>query len=564
MRNFTLLLFAAFLLAACNAPSGDAVAEKPPQQQEQPQPANAPYYQSIAELQRALQAGETTSVAITRAFLQRIEKQDQNGPAINSVIEVNPEAVAIARARDEARANGKAKGLLFGIPVMVKDNIDTRGPMLTTAGSLALVGAPAPRDATVVKKLREAGAILLGKTNLSEWANIRSSHSTSGWSARGGLTKNPYVLSHNTCGSSSGSGAAVSAGFVTVALGTETDGSIICPSSVNGLVGIKPTLGLVSRAGIVPIAHSQDTAGPMTRSVADAAAVLTVIAGSDPRDPATAEANQHATDYTRFVKPGALQGARIGVVCNLTGYNPKVDSILNDSVAALRAQGATVVPITLPHIGDYGEAELTVLLYELKHDLNAYLATREGIKVQTLADVIAFNRAHAAKEMLWFGQDLFIQAQAMGPLTDQAYLDALEKSKRLAGPEGIDAALAAQQLDVLMAPATGPAWASDLVVGDNFGGAGYSAAAVAGYPSITVPAGNIHGLPVGMVFFAGRWSEPTLIGVAYGFEQATQARIRPQFLDHVPRDLHVPSLAANADTTKPAPQADIAICKGEG
>lgn len=563
MHNRILFLLVVFSLAACNAPSDDATSKTAPEQPKLQQ-ANAPYYQSIAELQAALQAGETTSVEITRAFLQRIEKLDQNGPAINSVIEINPEALEIAHARDEARANGEAKGLLFGIPVMVKDNIDTRGPMLTTAGSLALVGAPASRDATVVKKLREAGAILLGKTNLSEWANIRSSHSTSGWSARGGLTRNPYVLSRNPCGSSSGSGAAVSAGFVTVALGTETDGSIICPASVNGLVGIKPTLGLVSRAGIVPIAHSQDTAGPMTRSVTDAAAVLTVIAGSDPRDPATAEADRHATDYTRFVKSGALQGARIGVVCNLAGYNPHVDNILNDSVASLRAQGATIIPITLSHVGDYGEAEFTVLLYELKHDLNAYLATREGVEVKTLADVIAFNRTHAAQEMPWFGQDLFIQAQAMGLLTDKAYLDALEKSKRLTGPEGIDAALAADELDALMAPATGPAWTSDLVVGDNFGGAGYSPAAVAGYPSITVPAGNIHSLPIGMVFFAGRWSEPTLIGIAYGFEQAIQARIRPRFLDHAPRELHVPSLAVKNGAAEPAPQTDVSICATEG
>lgn len=560
MRYLNLLFLAALSLTACNAPSEDTAATKPAEQQQQP--ASGPHYQSIAELQQALQAGETTSVDITRAFLQRIEQLDQNGPAINSVIALNPEALTIAQARDDARAAGDAHGLLFGIPVMVKDNIDTRGPMLTTAGSLALAGAPAAQDATVVAKLRAAGAILLGKTNLSEWANIRSSYSTSGWSAVGGLTKNPYVLSRNACGSSSGSGAAVSAGFVAVALGTETDGSIICPSSVNGLVGIKPTLGLVSRAGIVPIAHSQDTAGPMTRSVADAAAVLTAIAGSDPRDPATVEADQHATDYTRFVKPGTLQDARIGVVCNLTGYDPNVDTIMNNSVAALRAQGATVVPVTLPHVDDYGAAEFTVLLYELKHDLNAYLATRDGIEVKTLADVIAFNRAHAAEEMPWFGQDVFIQAQAKGPLTDQAYLDALEKSKRLAGPEGIDATLATNQLDALMAPATGPAWNTDLVVGDNFSGAGYSPAAVAGYPSITVPAGNSHGLPVGMVFFAGKWSEPDLIGIAYGFEQATQARIRPQFLDQAPREASIPSLAVSNGTATPAPQADEAICAG--
>ncbi|HET7370175.1 MAG TPA: amidase, partial [Gammaproteobacteria bacterium] len=443
-----LAIVIAVALAGCAAPA--------PRPAPAPVPAEAaapPYYQSIAELHHALSEGETTSVEITRAFLTRIDAIDQHGPKINSVIEVNPQALEIARERDRARAAGEAEGLLFGIPVMVKDNIDTRGPMLTTAGSIALEGAPAPQDATVVARLREAGAILIGKTNLSEWANFRSSYATSGWSGRGGLTKNPYVLPRNTCGSSAGSGAAVTAGLVTVALGTETDGSIICPSSINGIVGIKPTLGLVSRAGIVPISHSQDTAGPMARSVAGAAAVLTVIAGSDPRDPATAEADRHATDYTQFVKPGALDGARIGVVCELAGFNPQVDSIMNDSVAALRAAGATVLPVKLPHVNDYGDAEFTVLLYEFKHDLNAYLATREGLAVQTLADLIAFNRAHAGAEMPWFGQDLFIKAQAKGPLTDEAYRKALAKEKRLAGPEGIDAALAAHDLDALMAPA---------------------------------------------------------------------------------------------------------------
>ncbi|HET6655256.1 MAG TPA: amidase family protein, partial [Gammaproteobacteria bacterium] len=319
----------------------------------------------------------------------------------------------------------------------------------------------------------------------------------------------------------------------------------------------------VSRAGIVPISHSQDTAGPMARSVADAAAVLTAIAGSDPRDPATAEADSHTTDYTRFVQPGALQGARIGVVCELAGFNPQVDAIMNDSVAALRAAGATVLPVELPHVHDYGDAEFTVLLYEFKHDLNAYLATREGLTVHTLADLIAFNRAHADREMPWFGQDLFIKAQAKGPLTDEAYRKALAKEKRLAGPEGIDAALAAHHLDALMAPATGPAWASDLVDGDNFGGAGYGPAAVAGYPSITVPAGNVHGLPVGMVFFAGRWSEPALIGIGYGFEQATRARIRPQLEAHAPVAAKVPTLAAIQGAATPAPALAAApLCGG--
>lgn len=544
VRAIPILL--AFLLAAC--------ATAPVEQRQAP----APYFKSIAQLQRELDTGKTTSVALTRAVLRRIDALDRHGPAVNAVIELNPDTVAIARERDRARAAGKAHGPLFGIPFMVKDNMDTGDRMQTTAGSLALVGVPAPRDATVVAKLRAAGAILIGKTNLSEWANFRSSHATSGWSGRGGLTRNPYVLKRNACGSSSGSAAAVSAGFVTVALGTETDGSIICPSSVNGIVGIKPTLGLVSRAGIVPIAHSQDTAGPMARTVAGAAAVLTAIAGSDPRDPATVDADRHATDYTRFLKLGALRGKRIGVVCAMAGFHPGVDRVLDESVAALRAAGAFVMPVKLPHLHDYGKAESTVLLYEFKHDLNAYLATRRGLRVHTLADIIAFNRSHAAREMPWFGQDLFIKAEAKGPLTDPAYVKALAREKRLAGPEGIDAALSVHKLDALMAPASGPAWVSDLVDGDNYGGGGDGPAAVAGYPSITVPAGNVHGLPAGIVFFAGKWSEPTLIAIGYDFERATRARIRPSFRLHAPRAAEVASLA------EPAPRKPAAtVCPGD-
>lgn len=507
--------------------------------------SSSPYFESIAQLQDALRAGKITSVEITQDFIRRIRALDQHGPHVNSVIELNPDALNMARARDSERKAGKAHGPLFGIPVLIKDNIDTADHMQTTAGSLALVGTPSPQDATVVVKLRAAGAILLGKTNLSEWANFRSTHSTSGWSGRGGLTRNPYVLDRNACGSSSGSAAAVAAGFVSFALGTETDGSLTCPASVNGLVTIKPTLGLVSRAGIVPISHSQDDPGPMTRSVADAAAVLTVLAGSDPRDPATADADQHATDFTRFLKPDALRGERIGVVCGLAGFNPQVDQILDRSVAALRSAGATVDAIKLPHLNDYEKAELTVLLYEFKHDLNAYLATRKGLKVKTLADIIAFDKAHAQQEMPWFGQELFLQAEAEGPLTDKTYTDALAKTKRLTGVEGIDAALKTNNLDALMAPASGPGWVSDLVYGDNAPtvGGGDSPAAVAGYPSITVPAGNIHGLPVGITFFAGKWSDPALISIGYGFEQATHARIRPQFLKQAPEAAEVPTLA---------------------
>ena len=492
------------------------------------------YFQSIAELQQALASGTLSSEQLTRQFIERIQTLDQAGPKVNSVIELNPDALEIARDRDRDRKDGKAHGLLFGIPVLVKDNIDSGDKMQTSAGSLALTGAPAPKDATVLAKLRAAGAVLLGKTNLSEWANFRSSQASSGWSGRGGLTHNPYVLDRNACGSSSGSGAAVSAGFVTAALGTETDGSLTCPASTDGIVAIKPTVGLVSRAGIVPISHSQDGAGPMTRSVADAAALLTVMAGSDPRDPATQDADKHKTDYTTSLDPDGLRGKHIGVVCDLAGFDTNVDRILNRNVAAMRAAGAVVTPVTLPHIHDYSKQEMTVLLYEFKHDLNAYLATRPGVKVKTLEDVIAFDKANAAQEMPWFEQELLLQAEAEGPLTDKAYVTALADEKRLAGPEGIDAALAAGKLDALMAPAGGPAWITDLVTGDHFSGGGDSPAAVAGYPSITVPAGDVHGLPVGMVFFAGAWSEAELIGIGYGFEQTTKARIEPKFLTETP------------------------------
>ncbi|MDA3914006.1 amidase [Oleiagrimonas sp.] len=505
-------------------------------------------YASIATLQRRMDKGTLTASELAKKFIARIASMDQSGPQVNAVLEVNPDALEIARHRDEQRAQGNAHGPLLGIPVLLKDNIDTGDRMMTTAGSLALVGPPASSDATVVRKLRAAGMVILGKTNLSEWANFRSTHSTSGWSGRGGLTHNPYVLNRSACGSSSGSGAAVAAGFVTVALGTETDGSVICPSAANGIVGIKPTVGLVSRAGIVPISNSQDTPGPMARTVADAARLLTAMAGSDPADPATAEADAHATDYTRFLDPQGLRGKRIGVVRELAGYDPATDRVLDQAVAAMRAAGAIVIdPVKLPHVNDFGKAENTVLLYEFKHNINAYLSHRTGLKVHNLADLIAFNKAHANKEMQWFGQELFLEAEKKGPLTDKDYLAARAKAHRLAGPEGIDAALAAHHLDALVAPAQGPAWVNDLVDGDHDSGAGYSAAAVSGYPSITVPAGFVHGLPVGMVFFAGKWSEPALISIAYGFEQHTHARRRPHFLPKV-----MASPLAKSDATKDA------------
>jgi len=493
---------------------------------------------SIAQLQQRMDAGSLSSQTLTQDFLDRIQHIDRSGPALHAVLETNPDALKIAATLDKKRR--KTHGPLYGIPVLLKDNIDTGDREQTTAGSLALAGAPAPRDATVAAKLRAAGAVILGKTNLSEWANFRSNHASSGWSGVGGQTKNPYALDRNPCGSSAGSGAAVAAGLATVAIGTETDGSIICPASMNGLVGIKPTVGLVSRAGIVPISHNQDTAGPMARDVADAAALLAVIAGSDPRDPATAEADKHATDYTKFLDPNGLKGKRIGVVRQLAGAEPNAERVLDAAIATMKAQGAIIVdPVKLPHLNELGDAEMTVLLYDFKHDINAYLATRTGLSVHTLADLIAFDTAHAAEEMTWFGQELFEQAEAKGPLTDKAYLDALAKAKRLAGPEGIDAALAAQHLDALLAPSWGPAFMTDPVLGDHIvsgdptvGGASQPAA-VAGYPSITVPAGWAHGLPVGIVLFGAKWSEPALISIAYGFEQHTQAWQPPKFLDTV-------------------------------
>ena len=491
---------------------------------------------TIAELQAVMTAGKYTARAIAEKYLTRIDQIDKHGPAINAVIEINPDALSIAEALDNERKEKGARGPLHGIPVMIKDNLDTADRMMTTAGSLALVGSKPAKDSTVAQKLREAGAVILAKTNLSEWANIRSEHSTSGWSGRGGQTKNPYSLDRNPCGSSSGSGAGVSANLCAGAIGTETDGSIVCPASSNGLVGIKPTVGLTSRTGIIPISHSQDGAGPMCRTVRDAATMLGAITGIDEEDHATLESRERSyTDYTQFLKAEGLKGARIGVVRQRFGFHEGVDKVMEAALDALKKEGAILVdPANIETSGKFGDSEFQVLLYELKADLNAYLARLgPNAPVKTLKDVIDFNDKNSDKEMPYFGQDTFIKAEEKGPLTSQDYLDALAKNHQLARKEGIDATMDKNNLDALIAPTGGPAWVVDHVNGDYFGGGSSAAAAVAGYPNVTVPAGFISGLPVGISFFGRAWSEPVLIRLAFAFEQATKVRKPPKFLPRV-------------------------------
>jgi amidase len=488
---------------------------------------------TITELQQSMKSGKYTTRSITEKYLARIQAVDKHGPAVNSVMETNPDALAIADALDKERKAKGPRGPLHGIPVMIKDNIDTADKMMTTAGSLALVGAKPPKDSVVAQKLREAGAIIIGKTNLSEWANIRSRRSTSGWSGRGGLTRNPYALDRNACGSSSGSGAGVSANLCVAAIGTETDGSIVCPSSANGIVGIKPTVGLVSRTGIVPISHTQDGAGPMCRTVRDAAIVLGALTGVDAEDPATADSQGKSyTDYTQFLKSDGLRGARIGVVRKTFGFSDRVDKIMESALVAMKKEGAILVdPADIETAGKWGESEMTVFMYELKADLNAYLARLgPSAPVKTLKEIIEFNERNHEKEMPYFGQDFFLKAEAKGPLSEQEYIDALAKNRQLARKEGMDATMEKHNLDALVAPTGGPAWLTDLVDGDHFGGGSSGAAAVAGYPNITVPAGFIFGMPVGISFFGRAWSEPVLIRLAYAFEQATKVRKAPRFL----------------------------------
>jgi amidase len=534
--RFFLIAIAALTLTACGerAPAYD-VEEK-----------------SIAQLQADMTSGAVTSEQLVQAYLDRIERIDRSGPNLNSVLALNPDALEQARALDAERAAGRVRGPLHGIPILLKDNIESADPMPTTAGSLALVDNVTNRDAPLVARLREAGAVILGKTNLSEWANIRSSHSTSGWIAVGGLTRNPYALDRNACGSSSGSGAAAAASLAAITIGTETDGSITCPSAINGLVGIKPTVGLVSRTHVVPISHSQDTAGPMGRSVADVAAVLGVIAGSDPADAATAEADTRRADYVAALDANALQGRRIGVVRFMAGFHPPVDALFEQAIAEMREAGAEIVEITErpASMNGLGGDELTILLAELRSDLNAYLATTpQAVRTRTLADVIAFNGQTPAETAL-FGQDLFERAEATQGVEDPAYRTAHARAAT-AARAAIDGMMREHRVDALAAPSLGAAWTTDVVNGDHYIGGGASQLpAVSGYPHITVPMGQVGGLPVGLSLFAEAWSEAKLLAFAYAYEQRAQARAPPRYL---------PTLAdedAFAVALRPAPPRD--------
>jgi amidase len=487
---------------------------------------------SIAELQARMESGELTARQLVGMYLDRIHALDKNGPMLNSIIELNPDALQIATELDRERAAGNVRGPLHGIPIAIKDNIDTADKMLTTAGSLALVDSKPLQDATVAARLREAGAIIIAKTNLSEWANFRGNNSSSGWSARGGQTRNPYITDRNPCGSSSGSGTAPSASLVAAALGTETDGSIVCPSNNCGLVGIKPTVGLTSRAGVIPISHTQDTVGPMARTVADAAAVLSAIVGPDERDPATAEAQNISDDYTRFLDPEGLGGARIGVARELFGFSAEADHVMAAAIQAMSDAGATIVdPVTLPNLKEIEDsgAEYQVLLYEFGPDMEAYLAGRTANSPRTMADLVEFNREHADVELKWFGQEHMIAAAELPGLDAPEYLAFLEQSRDGSRAQ-LDQALEENDLDAIIAPTGSPAWPIDLINGDHFMGGSSSPAARAGYPLVTVPAGYVYGLPVGITFMGRPWDEGTLIRLASGFEAVTQVRRAPHFV----------------------------------
>jgi len=487
---------------------------------------------TLDTLRRDLDNAKFTVRSLAEQYLSRVDAADRNGPGVNSAIETNPEALTIADEYGRELQIKGPRGALHGIPVLIKDNIATADRMQTTAGSLALVGSRPPKDAFVVTRLRASGAVILGKTNCSEWANFRGRHSTSGWSGRGGQTRNPYALDRNPSGSSSGSGVAVAANLCPFAVGTETDGSIVSPSSINGIVGIKPTVGLVSRSGIIPISHTQDTAGPMARTVADAAALLSVLAGVDPDDPATEAARSHIeADYTRFLDPNGLRGSRLGVVRKYAGFNMHVDRVFEDALAALKSAGAEVVdPVEIASIDKLDDPESEVLHFEFKADLNRYLAwLGASAPVHNLQDVIAFNQKNRAHELSWFGQESMEKAQAKGDLTSPEYQKALADCRRLSRLEGIDAVMDKFHLDALIAPTDGPAWPTDPINGDHFSAGTSTLAAVAGYPHATVPMGLVFGLPVGISFFGRAWSEPTLIKLAYSYEQATKMRKPPQF-----------------------------------
>jgi amidase len=490
---------------------------------------------TVAEIQAAMQSGRLTSASLVEIYLERIQALDRTGPTLRAVQEINPDALAIARSLDQERQAGRIRGPLHGVPVLLKDNIATADKMETTAGALALVGAKPREDSTIAAKMRAAGIVILGKASLSEWAYFKSQPGSSGWSARNGQAKNPYALDRTPCGSSSGSAIAVAANLVTVAIGTETDGSIICPSGVNGVVGIKPTVGLTSRAGVIPISATQDTIGPFGRTVADAAALLGPMTGVDPRDPATqASAGKAQTDYTQFLTPGGLKGVRIGVPRDgYFGYSQRADAAANQAIAVMREQGAVIVdPVKIPNFDRAAltASEIIVFLYELKAGVNAYLAgLQPGGQVRTLEDVIAFNKKNAAENLPYFGQEWLERSQAKGPLNEPEYLEALAKCKRLGGTEGFDVIMEQEKLDVLVAPTTTPAWTIDLVNGDTIRGSSGKSAALTGYPLISVPSGFTMGLPLGVTFMGRAWSEPTLINIAYAYEQATKARRPPQY-----------------------------------
>jgi len=487
---------------------------------------------TIFELQSLMENGTLTSKKIVQSYLERIEMIDSNGPCLNSIIELNPDALTIAEELDKERKKSGPRGLMHGIPVVLKDNLDTADKMMTTAGSLVLLDSIPKRDAFVVEQLRKAGVVILAKANLSEWANFRSEHSSSGWSSRGGQTRNPYALDRNPCGSSSGSAVAVAANLCSVAVGTETDGSVVCPSHQNGIVGIKPTVGLVSRSGIVPISSTQDTAGPMARTVADAVILLGAIIGIDPRDPITNESKGKShTDYTEFLDDDGLKDSRIGVIRTLFGFDVRVDEILEQCIETMKKKGAVIIdPIEIPSAKEHWDYEYQVLLYEFKETLNAYLSELgTDAPVKSLKEIIEFNEANKDKVMSIFGQDIMIKAQEKEGLEAKEYLDALENCRKLSRTEGLDKALKESKLDALIAPTGGPAWLTDHITGDHHSGGSSSLAAVSGYASITVPAGYIHGLPIGISFIGGPYSEPTLIRIAYSFEQATRIRVSPSF-----------------------------------